>query len=296
MQRRYLIHGVLPAISAACCFAIMSACVKLVADTIPASMAVFLRNSIGLFFVLPLVLPRGIAFLKTKRLKTHLIRSLFSLCAMTCFFLAIGKIGLAEATLLNTTSPIFITLLAVLFLGEKINRTILLAIVSGFVGVALILNPQENVIAVGALFGLASGFFIACTKVLIRHMASSEPVLRTMFYFSIFSTLYSTIPLIWFWKTPDASSFTIMIIAALSGTAGQLLLTYSFTHNPASKIAPFSYSIVVIATIIGWIGWQELPSHSAIIGALIVISACIVMTLQGKFPDAWRILPRSRKK
>ena len=179
------------------------------------------------------------------------------------------------------------------FLGEKPDRLTLIAILCGFMGVALVLQPGSGIIAVGALFGLASGFFIACTKVLIRHMSSTEPVFRTMFYFSVLSTLYASLPLIWTWVTPSTSQFLIMAVAAACGTAGQLLLTYAFSHNPANRIAPYSYTIVVIATLIGWIGWSELPSMSTVFGALIVIGACLAMSFSGKLPDAWRGLRKS---
>lgn len=293
MDKPYLKHGVLPAVTAACCFAVMSACVKQVSADLPTSVSVFLRNAIGLMFILPLLAPRGLSFLKTTRLKTHLLRSGFSLCAMSCYFFALGSIGLAEATLLNTTSPIFITILAILFLGEKLNRYTLTAIISGFAGVSLIMKPGTDLFTLGALLGLASGFFIACTKVLIRHMAQSEPVMRTLFYFSLLSTIYSAVPLLWFWQTPSADQLLIMTLAGFSGTIGQLLLTYSFTHNPAVKVAPFSYTIVLIAAVVGWLGWNELPDGKSMLGAILVISACLAMMLQGKLPVLWKFAQKT---
>lgn len=275
----------------------MAACIKLVAPNLPTPLLVFLRCFIGLCIVLPLVIPRGLEFLKTPRLKSHLLRSVFSLCAMSCFFFALAHVGLAEATLLNSTSPIFIGVLAMLILGEHMTRFTMIALIVGFAGVALILKPGTAVFTIGAIAGLASAFFIACAKILIRHMADTEPVLRTLFYFSLLSSLYSSIPLLWFWQTPAVGDVLIMVLAGAAGTVGQLLLTYAFTHNNAVMVAPFSYVIVLVAAVIGWIGWQELPDPESVAGALLVVGACLSMTFHGLLPDPWKLpFPNRGKK
>jgi len=120
-DKRYLIHGFLPAFSSACCFAILVSCIKAASSELPAPQLVFLRSVVGLLIILPVVLPRGIEFIKTPILPLHMLRSFISLCAMTCLYYAIGHVGLSESTLLNATSPLFIGLLAMPILKEKTN-------------------------------------------------------------------------------------------------------------------------------------------------------------------------------
>ena len=265
----------------------MASLIKVASYDTSASQLVFFRSIMGLIIILPIIISKGRGFIRTTKLKIHLFRALISLCAMTCFFYAIANIGLSESTLLNATSPLFIGLLATLFLGEKLDRYSSVALPCGFVGVALILKPGTDLFQIASLIGLASGFFIGSAKILVRYMSDTEPVLRTVFYFSLFSTIYSAIPMIWLWQTPTADVIVIMSFAAICATAGQTLLTYAFSHNEAISVAPFTYVTVVIATLIGWLVWNELPDVSSSIGALLVIVSCLVIIFQKKLPNPW---------
>jgi drug/metabolite transporter (DMT)-like permease len=289
LDKRYLVHGFLPAFCSACCFAVMAMCIKIASSELPAPQLVFFRSVIGLLIIIPIVLPKGISFIKTSVLHIHVLRGFISLCAMSCFFYAIGHVGLSESTLLNATSPLFIGLMSMPILKEKVSIQTTLALIIGFIGVAFILKPGTALFTLAALVGLCSGFFIASAKVLVRYMANTEPVLRTVFYFSITTTLYSGILMVWFWQTPSLFDVGVMIIAGICATGGQTLLTYSFTHNAAVTVAPFTYVTVVIATLIGWIGWNELPDIGSGIGALLIISACLSLSIQGKLPNPWRL-------
>ncbi len=288
-DKRYLLHGFLPAFLSACCFAVMATCIKIASSELPAPQLVFFRSVVGLLIILPIVLPRGIQFIKTPILHLHMFRGFISLCAMTCFFYAIGHVGLSESTLLNATSPLFVGLLAIPVLKEKISLRTVIALIIGFIGVAFILKPGTALFTLAALIGLCSGLFIALAKILVRYMASTEPVMRTVFYFSIFSTLYSGILMIWLWQTPNMHDLSIMVLAGICATGGQTLLTYAFTHNEAVTVAPFTYVTVVIATLIGWFGWNELPDIGSGIGAILIISACLSISIQGKLPNPWKI-------
>jgi len=289
LDKRYLLHGFLPAFCSACCFAVMATCIKVASSELPAAQLVFFRSVIGLLIILPIVLPKGTGFIKTPVIHIHVLRGFVSLCAMTCFFYAIAHVGLSESTLLNATSPLFIGLMSMPILKEKVNIQTTIALITGFIGVAFILKPGTALFTLAALVGLCSGFFIASAKVLVRYMANTEPVLRTVFYFSITTTVYSGILMIWFWQTPGLFDVSIMILAAIAATGGQTLLTYSFTHNDAVTVAPFTYVTVVIATLIGWVGWNELPDISSSVGAILIISACLSLSFQGKLPNPWKL-------
>tara|TARA_B100000579_G_C22709418_1_gene793779 strand:- start:186 stop:1073 length:888 start_codon:yes stop_codon:yes gene_type:complete len=288
VNKRYILHGFLPAFFSACFFAVMVACIKIVSSELSVIQLVFLRSFVGLIIIFPIIIPRGIQFLKTSVIHMHLIRGLISISAMTCLYFAIANIGLSEATLLNAASPLFIALLAFPILNERINLKIFFILLIGFFGVVLILKPGTSMFSIGAIIGLCSGFFIACAKILIRYMANTEPVMRTVFYFSVFSTAYSGIAMIWFWETPSTHDLLIMIFAGICATGGQMLLTYAFTNNQASTVSPFTYVTVMMATIFAWIGWGELPDLSSGIGALCIVSSCLFLIFQGGLPTAWK--------
>ncbi|MBL1141517.1 MAG: DMT family transporter [Proteobacteria bacterium] len=289
IDKRYLFHGFLPAFGSACCFAVMAMCIKIASSELPAPQLVFFRSLIGLLIIVPIVLPKGLTFIKTPVLHMHIFRGFISVCAMICFFYAIGHVGLSESTLLNATSPLFIGLMSMPILKEKVSVSTAIALIIGFIGVALILKPGTALFTLAALVGLCSGLFIASAKVLVRYMATTEPVLRTVFYFSITTTLYSGALMLWLWQTPNLFDISIMVLAGICATGGQTLLTYSFTHNDAVTVAPFTYVTVVVATLIGWIGWEELPDIGSSIGTILIISACISLSFQGKLPNPWKL-------
>jgi len=289
IDKRYVVHGFLPAFFSACFFAVMVTCIKAASSELPAIQLVFLRSFVGLIIIIPFILPRGISFMKTSVFHIHIFRGLISISAMTCLYFAIANIGLSEATLLNAASPLFIALLAAPILNERINTRIFLILIIGFIGVLLILKPGTSMFTFAAIIGLCSGFFIACAKILIRYMARTEPVIRTVFYFSIFSTFYSGIAMFWFWQTPTIFDLSIMILAGVCATGGQTLLTYAFTNNEVSTVSPFTYVTVLMATLFGWIGWNEVPDIGSGIGAIFIISSCLSLTLQGKLPTAWKM-------
>ena len=282
INRCYLIHGFLPAFFSACCFAVMAVCIKIASSELPAPQLVFLRSVVGLLIILPIVLPRGVNFIKTPIIHLHMLRGFISLCAMICFFYAISQLGLSESTLLNALSPLFIGLLALPILKEKITSNNVIALIIGFIGICFIIKPGTTLFTLAALIGLCSGLFIACAKILIRYMASTEPVMRTVFYFSIFSTLYSSVLMIWFWQSPTMFDILIIVIAAICATGGQTLLTYSYTHNDAVTVAPFTYVTVIMTTLLGWLGWNELPDTVSSIGAILIIGSCTSLIIQSK--------------
>lgn len=287
LDRRFLAHGAAPALGAVCCFAAMAVLVKIAAAEAPSQVLVFLRAAFGLLIVTPFALRRGLGFLKTTRLKLHMLRALVSIVALSCFYFAVSEIGLAESILLNASSPLFIGVFAIFMLGERLQRSALMALLVGFCGVVLILKPGTGLFQIGAMAGALSGVFVAFAKIFIRQMADTEPVLRTVFYFGVFSTLFCLVPLVWLWQTPSVYVVGCMVVAAAFATVGQTFLTYAFSHNRAARVAPFSYVTVVLGGLAGWLWWDELPDAGSLVGAVLVTGGCVGMMLRPKQVDAW---------
>ena len=260
-------------------FASMGAAVRYSSEFLPYEMTVFLRNSFGMVFLMPLLFRLGIKNLVTKRLSAHIVRSVSGLTAMYCFFYAIANLHLAEAVLLNYSSPIFIAIIALLWLGERPSTKLIIAIMIGFIGLCFILKPGITMFQGAAWIGLLSAVFAAFAMVTIRNLSSTEPTIRIVFYFSLTSTVISAVPLLWFWQTPDWKVLLAMSFAGLAATGGQLLLTRAYSLAPAAQIGPYTYTTVVFAAVYGWIFWMETPDSYTLIGALLVIIAGS-MTLQ----------------
>lgn len=142
-----------------------------------------MRNLFGLLFVLPLVAGKNAAQLRTAVPHLHLLRALFGVSAMYCFFYVLEHLALAEAVILKMTAPFFMPLIALLWLGEQPRRLSLVAVPVGFAGVALILGPHGPLSRV-ALVGVLSGLLAALAKVTVRRLGRSEPLARVVFYFA----------------------------------------------------------------------------------------------------------------
>jgi len=264
---------------AALMFASMGVAVRYASASLPSEVLVFLRNSFGLLFLLPWLYHRGFTGLKTKRLSGHITRSVTGLAAMYCFFYAIAHLPLAEAVLLNFSSPIFTAIIAMLWLGEKATRKLILAIIIGFSGICLILKPGVGILSAAALVGLISAVFAAMAMVSIRDLSKTEPTRRIVFYFSVTATLISAIPMFWYWQTPDLKPLLAMVFAGLAATLGQLLLTHGYSLAPAARVSPYSYNTIIFAAIYGWIFWSETLDIRTLFGALLIICAGIITLL-----------------
>jgi drug/metabolite transporter (DMT)-like permease len=264
---------------AALMFASMGVAVRYASASLPSEVLVFLRNSFGLLFLLPWLYHRGFRGLKTQRLSGHITRSVTGLAAMYCFFYAIAHLPLAEAVLLNFSSPIFTAIIAILWLGEEATRKLILAIIIGFSGICLILKPGIGILSAAALVGLVSAVFAAMAMVSIRDLSKTEPTRRIVFYFSVTATLISAIPMLWYWQTPELKPLLAMIFAGLAATLGQLLLTHGYSLAPAARVSPYSYNTIIFAAIYGWIFWSETLDLLTLFGALLIICAGIITLL-----------------
>lgn len=256
-------------------FAIMGAMVKTVARELPNETIVFLRSAIGFLALMPWLFRNGVPQLATQHLRWHLARGLAGLAAMYCFFFALAHLSLAEATLLNYSTPLFIPFIATLWLQERTSRTVWWAIAAGFAGIALILKPGVGLFTGVALIGLCAGLFAAMAMVNIRRLTHTEPTSRIVFYFSAIATAVSAVPLLWAWHTPSATLWLALAVMGVSGTAAQLFLTRAYAHAPAAHIGPFIYLTVIFAGGIGWWAWDERLDVLSLLGIATVCAAAI---------------------
>jgi len=209
----------------------------------------------------------------------HVTRSFSGLAAMYCFFYAIAHLSLAEAVLLNYSAPLFIAPIALVWLGESIGPAVATAILTGFIGIALVLKPGFETFSLAAWVGALSGLLAALAMVSVRRLSVTEPTVRIVFYFGATCTVISTIPLLWAWQTPHWEDVAVMALAGFLATQGQLLLTHSYSLAPAAHIGPYTYSTVIFAALFGWLFWQEIPDRFTVLGALLIsVSGALAMS------------------
>jgi drug/metabolite transporter (DMT)-like permease len=254
-------------------FATMGATVKAAAlSGMPNEVVVFLRNLVGMLLILPLLLQGGTANLRTGVPHLHLLRAVMGVSAMYCFFYALAHLALADGMLLKMTAPIFMPLIAWLWLSERATPLAIIAVPVGFVGVALVLRPGGDFNWV-ALVGLAGGALAAVAKVTVRRLSRTEPTTRIVFYFAVLAALISAVPLLWAWRAPTPEQWAMVMAIGLLGTLGQILLTKGYASAPPARVGPFTYFSVVFGAAYGYLFWDEQLDVYFVAGALLIAFA-----------------------
>lgn len=254
----------------------MGVLIRYASHTVDNASVVFFRNLTGLMILLPFMLYKGKSFIKTDKIWMHGWRAIIGLMAMYGFFYAIAHLKLSNAMVFTYSSPIFIPLVAWLFLKERMNTLMWLAAFIGLVGVVLVAKPNEGFFNLLSLIGLVSSLFAAMAFVTVRALTTTEPVIRIVFYFCFIGTVLSSIPMFWHWRVYTAHELLLLGGAGLLATVSQLSLSKAYSYAPAGKIGPANYLAIIFAGIFAAVLWQEYPDLINIIGMTLILVALIL--------------------
>jgi len=274
-------------IASVCVFVTMASLIKSSADVIPPGQAVFFRS----FFAIPvilawLLLKHDLAHgLETKNPMGHFWRGFVGACAMGLGFAGLGLLPFPEVTAIGYAAPILVVIFAAMFLGEQVRLFRLSMVALGLGGVLIVLSPRFNVDpetadaaqALGATLVLMGAVCAALAQVFVRKLVQTERTAAIVFWFSITATGLSLLTLPWGWVWPTPLQFVTLIAAGLAGGVGQILLTSSYRHADASLIAPFEYTSMLLAIIVGYSVFGEIPSASMLVGAALIVTAGILI-------------------
>ena len=256
-------------------FSIMGVCIRFASETVDNPTVVFFRNAVGLFIFIPMLLKHGFSFIKTDKLWMHTWRSIVGLAAMYGFFYAIAHLKLSNAMVFSYSSPIFIPLIAYFFLKERISKGMIIAAVVGLMGVLLVAKPDQGVFNTISFIGLGACFLSAMAFVTVRALTNTEPPERIVFYFCIFGTLISSIPMYWHWRVFTVKELALLITAGLLANISQLFMSYAYSLAPAGQIGPMNYIAIIFAGIWGFVFWHEIPDLYSILGISIILMAIL---------------------
>ena len=282
--------GIALKIASALAFTLMSAGVKLVAERYPIGEVVFFRSAFALVPLLAWLSWRGdlINAVRTDDLKGHLLRGIISTSGMFAGFIALSYLPLSDAVAIGYASPLITVVLAALILKETVRAYRWSAVVVGFVGVIIMLLPHLNgsIVAqglaggagIGALFALFAACCSAGATIQIRRLMVRERTGAIVFYFSLLTTFMGLMTIVLGWRMPDLADAVLLVVIGILGGIGQILLTLSYRHADTSVIAPFEYTTMLWAVLIGWFAFSQLPQATVVAGGLIVAAAgCFVL-------------------
>ena len=265
-------------VAAMCCMASLAALVKWCSGKgVPVLEIIFFRNAFAFVPVLIYIWrTSGFEVLKTRRPVGHLTRSVVGLTGMVCGFTAVSLLPLTQSTALSFSSPLFMTALSALILREPVGRHRWAAVAVGFLGVVIMVHPDPAHFAgIGVVFALVGALAAAGAMTAIREISRTEPGPTIVFYFTLAGTALGLASLPFGWVVPDPLTLTLLIGGGLLGGVGQLLLTEALRHATVAVIAPFDYTQLVWASLIGFVVWQEVPQFLTWVGALVVAGSGI---------------------
>lgn len=265
--------------------AIMVAIIKYLSQTIPTGEIVFSRCFFALvpLFIMSLMQRRVRDCFEMARPWRHLRRSIVGASAMTCWFLALKYLPLPEATAISFAAPLIVVALAALWLKEEVKAYRWTAVAFGFVGVLIIIYPrltdagqEEAHTTFGIFLAAAATLLMAVASILVRQMTATERNASIIFYFFAATSILSLVSLCWGWVVPDLMTFLLLVLSGLLGGLAQIALTQAFRLAEASLLAPFDYTNMIWAIVIGVAIFGEYPSAEVVLGGSIVVAGLFV--------------------
>jgi drug/metabolite transporter (DMT)-like permease len=270
-------------------FSVMGICIRYASQSVDNYTIVFFRNLVGLVLFLPFIFKQGINFVKTEKLWMHTWRSLIGLAAMYGFFYAIAHLKLSNAMVFTYSSPIFIPLIAWLFLKEKITTAMLCAAGLGFIGVFCVAKPDQGLLNWISIIGIASSLFASMAFVTVRALTQTEPPERIVFYFCLIGSLISVIPMFWVWRPYHLHELFFLIAAGVLANVSQIFMSHAYRLAPAGQIAPVNYMAIIFAGIWGFLLWNEVPDLYSLMGFGIILSAILLCSPLTQRDKKWRL-------
>ena len=260
------------------CFGTMNALVKWASslDGVDVWVVIMVRSSVIAFAVAAFAASRGIS-LKVNDSKTMFLRCTVGLIAMILYFTALARIPIGQAVTLQYTAPLFVALLSGAIIAEKVQPVVIAVVVVAFVGIVLIVSPDLSSVEPDALLALGSGFFAALAYIYVRQLRNTDSATSVVFWFAAFSVAGSIIQAAPNLFTLDTEALAALVGVGIGAGGGQVGITMAYHRANAAWVSAFSYLTVIIATIYGFILFDESLATSDYIGGLLIIGSGIVL-------------------
>jgi drug/metabolite transporter (DMT)-like permease len=254
-------------------FAVLDTSVKYVGAFVPVLMAVWFRYVFHAIVVTAVMLPlRGRSLLQTDHPRFQVLRGALLLTVSAMSFVALQYMPVGEFTAIVMITPLVVTLLAALFLRERVSLPRWALVVGGFAGALLVVQPGGDVIGWASLLPLVMVFTYAWFQILTSKMARTEDPMTMHFYTGWVGALVSSLVLPVVWQTiPDMATFAILCLIGLMGTVGHFLLILAFKRTQASTLTPYLYGQIGFAMFCGWLVFGHVPGRLELIGIAMIV-------------------------
>ncbi|BBK31448.1 drug/metabolite transporter (DMT)-like permease [Stella humosa] len=261
-------------------FMLMQAGIRHMTGELHPFVVAFFRTSFGLVVLAPWVLRMGSRAWKSTKPSVHLFRGTINTVSMLCNFVALSITPLAQVTALSFTAPLFATLGAILFLGERVRLRRWLAIGAGFLGALVILRPGLVEVGTGPLLALTSSALWAMAMLIIKVQSRTDSSITITLYMALVMSPLALLAALPFWTWPSAWQFLILFGISTLGTIGQVALAQSFREADTTVVLPFDFLKLIWATALGFTLFGEVPDLWTWVGGTVIFTSTVYI--------AWR--------
>jgi drug/metabolite transporter (DMT)-like permease len=256
---------------------VMDAIIKHLSGTMSAPQVMFFRAFFGLIPILLMAFwqGKGHSAFKTKRPLLHTIRAILGAIAFAAFTLGVRELSLANALAICFAAPFFMVLFSTLLIGEPIGIHRIGAMIAGFIGVLVVLQPDQGVFEPAAIYLLTTAATYALSQVLARKYAETESSLSYSFWTTAGMAGFGLILMPFFWQAMSFEDILWCVGMGLSGGVAHYLMVEAVRIAPPAAVSPMEYTALIWAAIFDWMIWQLIPEHATLLGSSVIIASGI---------------------
>ena len=257
---------------------LMGTFIKLAQEELNVFTTGFLRFFFGFLIIIPYVLKTKFEVFSTKNLKIHILRSALNLPAMLLGFAALAMLPLEKMTAIHFIVPIIVTILAVIFLKEKIYLYRSIALVMGFLGMLIILRPGIIDISIGIYMALISSLIWSVVIILTKKVSKDDSAITILSHQYVYMSLFSFPLVIYFWDQPSLKTIIFILCAAMSGTILHIALNHAYKLVDVTMTQPYSFLGLVVSSIIGYFVFSDKPDFYTWLGASVIFCGVLLIS------------------
>lgn len=232
----------------------------------------FIRTCISLSIVMPLIAARGPRLLRTDRIGMHMARNGVNFVAQAAWTYGVAMLPLAAVTALEFSTPVWVALLAALFLGERLSRHRVIAVLSGFIGVLIILRPGVEAVQLAALVVLGSALCFATSNVIAKALTRTEDTLTIVIWMQIMQLPIGFLACIWTWTDPVWSDAPWLIVIGCTGLSAHYAMAKAFSLADTTVVMPIDFLRLPLAGILAYAVYREPVSILVFLGAALMFA------------------------
>ena len=257
---------------------LMGTFIKLAQEELNVFTTGFLRFLFGFLIITPYILKTKFEVFSTKNLKIHILRSALNLPAMLLGFAALAMLPLEKMTAIHFIVPIIVTILAVIFLKEKIYLYRSLALVMGFLGMLIILRPGIIDISIGIYMALISSLIWSVVIILTKKVSKDDSAITILSHQYVYMSLFSFPLVIYFWDQPSLKTIIFILCAAMSGTILHIALNHAYKLVDVTMTQPYSFLGLIVSSIIGYFVFSDKPDFYTWLGASVIFCGVLLIS------------------